>query len=1151
MGRRFLYSRPMPSTKSRRRPPPLLQALAWFVPGLIAVAIAALGTHPLTLIPLLLANALTMAAVCHAIGFDPEPRFGRTVLRRGAAHLVMFTGYVALVFVLVAWPLLQLSQAHSLGALLLLVVALVVALGALWRIWPAFGLAFVWDDAYPAQSDGSWIFTATARCLTFGRHLSREERFFTHFLPAALALLVLAFMAIALTGLYGMLPAELRIAALGVYGVVLLPLGCLLIANRTLRALLCEAGQPRRTASPVEASAAAPAPVAAAVSAPLLSETERAAGSAEQSAALLAAARRGDVARALALLEAGADPDTHPAPEDPDQRSVLMLAALLPDTRLLRGLIVKGALLNPPHRGMSILLSTARYGGEHRAEPIMILLTTGADVTATDAEGNTALHYTARRGDLAVAAMLIDAEAPLHTLNAAGQSPLAVACHAANWPLVELMLQRRPPLQAEGSEPALVAAAGVAADDPRGVALLLKHKAQVNACNAMGRSALIVAAQLGHTRIVRALLAAHANVTLADQHGTTALMEAAHRGVEELVRLLCEAGAPVDARDRHGRDALTLVCLSPHASGAVVHTLLDSGADPTSHSGEDGQSAIDCAAAAGRWDLLTILDPDAPLPTTSGTAGDEPDESPGHLLDALRFGHWNIVAGFGAAIAGWPAGELAALYAELAGAEHVPARRWLLAQGLAAEQRLENGSSLFDTLLEKLPSSRIALIELLDAGASPAGAGRLAKAMEYMAAKPPEGAALVSRMLDQGADPFGPLGDGRTPLHLAASVPGWLALLQRLADIGCDPNARDSDGRTPLHDALEHPTQVLSAIRCLIGAGADPEAASANGETPLGLALAHEASDSERWLRWTRWPLPRRKLRPHDLPAAAAAGDLDALDKLLELGFAVDTLDHKGSSALIHACGLGHEAVAIHLLDAGADLALTTPSGITPLAAAGCARQLELIRLLVQRQAAVDQRLSGDTTALMLVCAVGHPDAAEALADAGADVNASDALGRTPLHAAAQYCFGSRDSLRARRLLDVLLSRQANPNQADRSGMTPLLLLLGAHQKPGAECDATHLGALVPVLLDAGARHDHADQRGVTALHACAMHLLLPAARALSARGADRAAVDGFGRSAADVARLLGYVDLAAELGTRSNIPSVSQTLRQPAQPTE
>ena len=61
----------MTQPKSRRRPP-FLQALAWFIPGLLAVAVAGLANHPLTLIPLLLANALIMAAICHAIGVRPQ-----------------------------------------------------------------------------------------------------------------------------------------------------------------------------------------------------------------------------------------------------------------------------------------------------------------------------------------------------------------------------------------------------------------------------------------------------------------------------------------------------------------------------------------------------------------------------------------------------------------------------------------------------------------------------------------------------------------------------------------------------------------------------------------------------------------------------------------------------------------------------------------------------------------------------------------------------------------------------------------------------------------------------------------------------------------------------------------------------------------------
>jgi uncharacterized protein len=188
----------------------------------------------------------------------------------------------------------------------------------------------------------------------------------------------------------------------------------------------------------------------------------------------------------------------------------------------------------------------------------------------------------------------------------------------------------------------------------------------------------------------------------------------------------------------------------------------------------------------------------------------------------------------------------------------------------------------------------------------------------------------------------------------------------------------------------------------------------------------------------------------------------------------------------------------------------------------------------------------------MVAAAMGYPDVAEQLLDAGADVNAADDAGRSALHAAAQFGFEHNDSLRARRLFDSLLKRGADINHADNEGKTPLLLLLGAQLRPGSDCDATHIGALVPLLLDAGARAEHADQRGVTALHACAMHALLPPARVLLSRGADRNAADAFGRTAADVARQLGYVDIAHELAARSSaIPSVRQTLRQPAQPSD
>jgi ankyrin repeat protein len=1150
-----------------RRPPPFLQALAWFVPGLIATAIALLGAHPLALIPLLMANALTMAAVCHAIGFDPEPKFGRTVLRRGAAYLVMFTGYVVLVFLLVAWPMLKLNQAPTLGGALMLAGALVIALAALWRVWPAFGLVYVWDDAYPAQSDGSWIFTATARSLAFGRHLSREERFFTHFLPAAFSLLVLAFVAIALTGLYGVLPSELRTAALVLYGVVLMPLGCLIIANRTLRALLCENRRPLRQPASGVVEKPAPAPVVP-KPAPQLSEEERTAGTPEQAQALLAATRDGDIDRALALVEAGADPNTAPPSGDRDQRPVLMLAALLPDTHLLRALIAKGADVNRASGGLTPLLAATRDSWHGRAEAVMTLLANGANALATDSHGNTPLHGAVLSGEPIVAAMLLDAGAAINALNKAGLGPLAVACRAANWPVVKFLLERgAKPAPADG-EPALVAAAGITDDDVCGVKMLLKHRAAVNAVDARHRSALMAAASEGHEQIARALRAAGADVNLADRHGNTALMEAARAGAVGIVKLLAEAQPDARVRNSHGRDALTLACQSPQAHTDVVRALIALGAEPKAV-GTDGRSALDHAAAAGRWDLVALLDPETPLPASlSIDTLPEGADTPAHLLDALRFGHWAIVSTFNARVREWPQEQLAQMYLDLAAPGQDAGRRWLLDHALDPEARLQPqlvddaetlegveaplpplGRRLFDALLQQLPTATEAVDDLLHAGATPAGAGLLAQALVRLEDSA-QGAALPLVMLERGADPFGPDARERTPVHLAATY-GHQVLLETLLARGCDPNTRDSSGRTPLFAALEHGERALPLVRALVAHGADPEAIDANGETPLGLSLEHGAI--ERWLNWGDWTRPTRPLRAEDLPPAAAAGSLVAVERLLELGFAVDTRDRQGATALLHACGAGQRDVAALLLEKGADASLAATNGMTPLAAAVSARREALVALLLQHGAAVDQRLPGDATSLMIAAAMGYPEVAEQLMDGGADVNTADSRGHSALHAAAQFGFTHNDSLRARRLFDALLKHNADVSLVDKEGKTPLLLLLGAHLRPGSECDPTHIGALVPVLLDAGAALAHADQRGVTALHACAMHALLAPARVLLARGADRQAADAFGRTAADVARTIGYVDIAHELAARSAsaIPSVRQMLRQPAQPSE
>ena len=1139
----------MPSSKPRRRPP-LLRSLPCFLPALAAVALAAFGAHTLALLPLLIANTLCMAAMCHAIGFDPETSFLRTVLRRGAAHLILFSLYTAVVFAFVAWPLLVLSQAPSLIATLALCAALVAALALLWRLWPAFGLVFVWDDAYPEGEERSWISTALTRSVAFAAHLTGEqEHFFSHFLPAALAYLVLAFGALALAGVGSVMPDELRTAALFLYAIVLLPLFTLIAANRTLRTLLCESrGKHKRSVEPPpsEPGGARSGSVAVPDGATPAAQAQLSPAALNQQ--LLEAARNGNVDEALGLLESGADPDALPAVGARDQRSALVLAALLPDTRLLRALIARGAQVNRAHADVTALLAATRDSYHGRAEAVMTLLANGADPRLCDRDGNTPLHHAALAAEPSIAAILIDAQAPLDALNRNRQSPLGSAASAGNWSLLKFLLERGAKCEPAQGEPALLAAAAVADDDPQGVQMLLKHKARVDATDALGRSALMTAALEGHASIVHALLESGANPDLADRHGTTALMEAARAGACEALEALLAAQPDVHTRDAHGRDALLLACQSPRANVRCARALLAAGADPHARSA-DGRNALEHAAGAGRWDLVALLDPTTPLPSSHAVAAHpEPGaDTPAHLLDALRFGHWAVASGFAERARVWPVAELAALYVELAEAGHEQARQWLLDHGLAAEAQLDDGTRLFDALIEHLPESLQALHQLLDAGASCAGAALYARALSRLV-DAEDAAPFALDLLARGADAFGADGNGRAPLHHAACA-ALMPVLNALLARGADPNERDRNGATPLHIALNAERAVaLPLVRALIAHGADPESAAANGETPLGLALARGDATLEHWLRWGAWPLPRRPLRASDLPLAASCGDADAVSKLLELGFPINTRDERGASALLRACGAGHLETAQRLLQAHADAALAAESGATPLSAAVSARRTEIVKLLLEHGAKTDQRLPGNATALMVAAALGFPEILEVLLERGANPALTDEHGHTALHAAARFCFDSRDSLRCRRLLDGLLRAcgAEHVDARDAQGATPLLLLLGAQAKPDAVADGTHLAALLPALLDAGANPNHGDARGVGALHACAMHALFAPARALLARGANREATDSFGRTPSDVARLLGLVDLAMELAPRA-MPGVSRVLRQPA----
>jgi len=338
---------------------------------------------------------------------------------------------------------------------------------------------------------------------------------------------------------------------------------------------------------------------------------EPAADDDDPTAALYAAARAGHAAQALQLLDAGADPHALPPPDARDQRSLLALAAVLPDIDLLRALIARGVNPNQSHVGMTALLAATRDSWHGRPDAVTVLIANGADPGLPDSDGNTPLHHAVRSADPAVAALLCDAGAALDARNHEGVTPLGMACASGNWRLAKFLITRGAKPESTAAAPALLSAAATRSDDPAGIHLLLGHKAKVNSRDARGRSALHEAARHGHVDIVSALLAAGADLNVRDADGLSPLLDAVSGGHLAAIDPLLAAGADLNATDARGRGALALACLSASAALPLVQRLLELGvaADAVD---ADGKRALDHAAAAGHWALVTLLDPDYP-----------------------------------------------------------------------------------------------------------------------------------------------------------------------------------------------------------------------------------------------------------------------------------------------------------------------------------------------------------------------------------------------------------------------------------------------------------------------------------------------------------------------------------------------------------
>jgi uncharacterized protein len=113
-----------------------------------------------------------------------------------------------------------------------------------------------------------------------------------------------------------------------------------------------------------------------------------------------------------------------------------------------------------------------------------------------------------------------------------------------------------PDVKDSGGRPLIVSAASDGSDNIS--RKLLARRADINARDAGGSTALMYAAENDHKGTIKVLLENNTvDLDATDNRGQTALMRAAVKGRSEVVRMLINRGARTDIKDNTGRDALT------------------------------------------------------------------------------------------------------------------------------------------------------------------------------------------------------------------------------------------------------------------------------------------------------------------------------------------------------------------------------------------------------------------------------------------------------------------------------------------------------------------------------------------------------------------------------------------------------------------
>jgi ankyrin repeat protein len=662
--------------------------------------------------------------------------------------------------------------------------------------------------------------------------------------------------------------------------------------------------------------------------------------------------------RVRELLAKGADPNRRPT----GRPTPLIAAASAGHLEVVKKLVEAGANPSFAHggkRGTTALLEAIRH---HRFDVAHTLVVAGADIHHDwSGEGQTItysavdlcnkLYRSAKGAERKKVSECLKIAREL--LGKGGKAPSRLLCSAAavgNWKLIELLLEFGADINTKDGK-------GIAFDSTAFSCAVSNHHEEV-AVELLRRGAdpwadrpilspaLHTAVTEGFTKVVRAFIEMKADL---NRRGDTAIGERPEDTLNEEKDARGNiVGRSWTVHERPtARDTTALIATVRTNKKDMVKLLVEGGADLEETDG-DGFTALSWALKLGRIDLCKIL-------RHAGA------KEPQHLEGSPQF----------ALITAAATGDIERL-------------RAALARGADANALYDHGRERFTALMKAAEAGHVAIIdELVNAGADPNKAG-------------------MSRTFDLNV----------TPLIVAASS-GHAGVVKRLLEAGAKPetqqvnlfylrNMRQHQGDAAIHEAAK--AGHGDVVKLLLEAGARPQNLSSDSGTVLDAAASSGKRDVVKTVLSAKARLgTKATVAVSALINAVGSGNQQTVRELLGAGADVNARTRRGDSALAEAVAKEDTAMVQLLLEWGAKPAVgQRKSTITVLMMAADGGHTDLIKLLLNAGADINEQSIYGTTALYCAASSGHPEAVEALLCAGASAQLCDDEGKTPLQAARQ-----------------------------------------------------------------------------------------------------------------------------------------------------